>query len=244
MKKDTTNTWLNKNGTEQVESYTKSADVMIVERNRVMHLFGDIFSYRFPSPVNLCVLDLGCGDGIVTEYILNRYPKNNFSLLDGCAEMLSKAKERLKEKPVRFIQMSFEEYIDKKIEAEKYDFIFSSMAIHHLPFEDKGKIYSKIYAELRAKGLFLNYDVVLPVSEFSEKIQFHMWIDWMNETMAKNNLNDEIGKFNKLPDIYKSKEENKPSDLFDQLRLLAEAGFKDVDCFYKYCIFALFGGTK
>jgi tRNA (cmo5U34)-methyltransferase len=71
-----------------------------------------------------------------------------------------------------------------------------------------------------------------------------MWVDWMNETLHKNSIGDEVGKFNDLPNIYKSKEENKPSDLFDQLNLLTKVGFKNVDCFFKYSIFALFGGTR
>jgi tRNA (cmo5U34)-methyltransferase len=244
MEKDNSNTWLNSKGNEQIESYTKSADVMVVERNRVISLFGNLFLYNFPSPVNLNILDIGCGDGIVTECLLNKYPQNNFSLMDGSAVMLLKAKERLKDKPVEFIEMSFEEYIEKKPENNKYNFVFSSMATHHLTFNDKGALYSKIKEELCKNGLFLNFDVVLPTSEISEKIQFQMWVDWMNETLQKNNLDTELSKFDDLPNIYKAKEENKPSDLFDQLDLLTKAGYKDVDCFFKYSIFALFGGKK
>jgi tRNA (cmo5U34)-methyltransferase len=243
MKKDNSNTWLNAKD-EQVESYTESADVMVVERKRAINLLCDLFFYSFPSPVNLNILDFGCGDGTITECLHNKYPQNNFYLMDGSAAMLLKAKERLKDKPVKFIKMSFEEYSGNKIEKEKYNFVFSSMAIHHLPFESKSKLYSKINKELRKNGLFLNFDVVLPTSEISEKIQFQMWVDWMNETLQKNKIDDEVGKFNDLPSIYKSKEENKPSNLFDQLSLLTKTGFKDVDCFFKYSIFALFGGTK
>jgi tRNA (cmo5U34)-methyltransferase len=243
MKKDNTNTWLSEKN-EQFESYTKSADVMIVERNRAINLLCDLFFYHFNSTVNLNILDLGCGDGIVTEYLHNKYPQNNFFLLDGSTIMLSKAKKRLEGKPVKFIKMSFEEYIEKKVEKEKYDFVFSSMAIHHLTFENKGKLYSKINRELCKKSLFLNFDVVLPTSVISEKWQFKMWVDWMNEILHKNNIEDEVSKFNYLPNIYKLKEENKPSDLFDQLNLLTKIGFKNVDCFFKYSIFALFGGTK
>ena len=47
-----------------------------------------------------------------------------------------------------------------------------------------------------------------------------------------------------LLSFYKKKLENKPSGLVEQLRLLEDIGFRDVDCFYKYGIFALFGGTK
>ncbi len=244
MEKDNRNTWLNAKGKEQVELYTKSADVIVVERNRAITLLCDLFFYHFPSPVNLNVLDLGCGDGIVTEHLYNKYPQNTFSLMDGSVAMLAKAKECLKGKPVKFIEMSFEKYIERETEKERYNFVFSSMTIHHLPFQSKGKLYSKINKELCKNGLFLNFDVVLPTSELSEIIQFQMWVDWMNETLKRNNLGDDIGKYNDLPNIYKSKEENKPSILFDQLNLLTNSGFENVDCFFKYSIFALFGGTK
>lgn len=244
MKKDNSNTWLNSKGNKQIETYTKSADVMVVERNRAINLLGSLFFYNFPSPINLNILDIGCGDGTITEYLLNKYPQNNFFLMDGSAAMLSKAKERLKNKPVEFIETSFEEYIEKSPENNKYNFVFSSMATHHLTFNGKGKLYSKIKKGLCKNGLFLNFDVVLPTSGISEKIQFQMWVDWMNETLQKNNLSNEVGKFNDLPNVYKAKEENKPSDLFDQLNLLTKAGYKDVDCFFKYSIFALFGGRK
>lgn len=47
-----------------------------------------------------------------------------------------------------------------------------------------------------------------------------------------------------VPFGYKMKVENKPSNLFDQIEMLNKIGFRDVDCFYKYGIFLVFGGTK
>jgi tRNA (cmo5U34)-methyltransferase len=35
---------------------------------------------------------------------------------------------------------------------------------------------------------------------------------------------------------------NKPDTLEDQLEALSETGFRDVDCYYKNGIFAVFGG--
>ena len=43
---------------------------------------------------------------------------------------------------------------------------------------------------------------------------------------------------------YKGLEENKPDTLDDQLNTLRNFGFKDVDCFYKYGIFSMYGGMK
>jgi len=43
---------------------------------------------------------------------------------------------------------------------------------------------------------------------------------------------------------YKHLKENKPDVLEEQLNALKEHGFKDVDCFYKYGIFSVYGSKK
>ena len=52
------------------------------------------------------------------------------------------------------------------------------------------------------------------------------------------------GKYDNIPSLYKNNLEGRPSGLWDQLQALSRCGFRDVDCFYKYSIFAVFGGTK
>jgi len=47
-----------------------------------------------------------------------------------------------------------------------------------------------------------------------------------------------------IPIVYGNNQESKPSNLFDQLQMVSRCGFRDVDCFYKYSIFAVYGGTK
>lgn len=244
MEKNKKNLWLSDAGKQQRKFYANSADVIILERQRAIKLLLDIFSYHFEDPTDLNILDLGCGDGFITEYLFKSYPHNNFFLIDGSGEMITKAQARLKNQRMTFIRRSFEEYIELKDEFEKYNFVFSSMAIHHLNFNQKSSLYLKLYGGLCENGLFINFDVVLPTSKKSEEWQFYMWRDGMNETLSKNGLESEIGTYDNLPDIYKSKEENQPSNLFDQLDLLIKIGFKDVDCFFKYGIFALFGGIK
>ena len=101
MKEDQSNTWLT--GSTQVDLYVTSADVIILERNRTTKLLLDIFRYQFSEKKNLQILDLGCGDGIVTEYIRERYPDNAFYLLDGSSDMLEKARQRLKGDNVTFM---------------------------------------------------------------------------------------------------------------------------------------------
>ncbi len=238
MKKYKGSAWRN------VDSYLTVAEVIVPERNRTMKFLVDIFGYRFETKECLSLLDIGCGDGIVSARIRERYPKNSFFLLDGSLEMLEKAKKRLKGENITFIHQSFEEYTALTAEKEKYDFIYSAHAIHHLDLVGKSKLYRKIFNELRPGGLFLNLDPVLPTSEKSETWQFKMWRDWINETLHKKGSKSDIGKYDNVPYHYKSNEENKPSSLFEQLELLEEIGFQNVDCFYKFSVIAIFGGTK
>jgi tRNA (cmo5U34)-methyltransferase len=91
--------------------------------------------------------------------------------------------------------------------------------------------------------LFLVSDPVHPASERSEAWQFSMWRDWIERALAASGHPDDT-KYHGLPLKYKHEPENKPSGLFEQMQLLQQVGFRDVDCLYKYGIFALFGGTK
>jgi SAM-dependent methyltransferase len=81
--------------------------VIILERQRAIKLLLDIFSYHFTDPTDLNILDLGCGDGFITEYLFKSYPHNNFFLIDGSGEMIMKAQARLKNQRMTFIRRSF-----------------------------------------------------------------------------------------------------------------------------------------
>jgi tRNA (cmo5U34)-methyltransferase len=241
---DKSNTWLDGRGAGQVELYVQSADLILPERNTIIDILLDIFRYHFDGREKLSILDLGCGDGIVTERMRSRFPGNTFYLLDGSPAMLEKAKRRLEGVNLHFLCQTFDAYVDSSIQDAKYDLIFSVNAIHHLSFLEKGGLYTKLFRELKHGGLFMNSDPVLPSSERSEAWQFGMWRDWINKRCVESGLQDEIGQYDDLALEYKQKPENKPSELFEQVQLLERIGFRDVDCFFKYGIFTLFGGTK
>ena len=173
-----------------------------------------------------------------------RFPGNEFYLMDGSEDMPTKAKIKLKGDNIFLIQKTFENYILEESEPSKYNLIYSSNAIHHLDFLSKSQLYNKIYRELVFDGMFINIDLVLPPSQKCEELQFKMWVDWINETLTDSDLKSDVGKHNKLPEKYKSNAENQPSNLFDQLDILRKCGFRNVDCFFKYGIFAMFGGIK
>ncbi len=76
MKKNKSNTWLTEKGLEQIDFYVSSADVIVVERNRTIKILLDIFRYHFKEKKNLTLLDVGCGDGILTKNIEEKFQEN------------------------------------------------------------------------------------------------------------------------------------------------------------------------
>jgi trans-aconitate methyltransferase len=62
----------------------------LVLRNRSR--IGSAYDQRRTSPA---ILDLGAGTGLLSEFIMQKFPSASLTLLDESAEMLSKAQLRL-----------------------------------------------------------------------------------------------------------------------------------------------------
>src|ERR1700720_4203854 len=128
MKKDATFKWDDK---DFVNFYTDSANFIVLERQRSIRILLEIVAFHFPSLSGLHILDLGCGEGIITKYIYDKAPNNNFCLLDASEEMLRKAKANLSSSNISFCHRTFEDYFTSQSEDWKYDLVFSANAIHH-----------------------------------------------------------------------------------------------------------------
>jgi len=69
-----------------------------------------------------------------------------------------------------------------------------------------------------------------------------LWRDWIAE--RKTTLGIEGNYYDDIIKRYKNNTDNKPDTLDAQLNALKSIGFKDVDCYYKYGTFTMFGGKK
>jgi tRNA (cmo5U34)-methyltransferase len=189
------------------------------------------------------VLDLGCGDGIVTSVLADADCLISATLLDGSQDMLAKARKRLKDlRQARYVEISFQEIIQGSMPGGSFDFVVSSLAIHHLTTDEKSALFRKIHTLLNRGGWFVNIDVILAPSERLEQWFLSLWKDWIDE--RKFDLGIAGGKFEDIIQRYKNNEDNKPDTLDKQIGRLKNIGFEDVDCFYKYGIFTMFGGRK
>jgi tRNA (cmo5U34)-methyltransferase len=223
--------------------FVESADIIIVERKRSHAIMKSFFRHAYAGNETTGVLDLGCGDGILTYELKQTGLQISATLVDGSQEMLGKAKARLTAfNDVITVQATFQEIIGKNMLTQDFDFIVSSLAIHHLEMKEKRELFRWIYSHLRKKGCFMNIDVVLAPNEVLEEWYLALWQEWISEKKAAAVITGDI--FDDTMKRYKDNRDNKPDTLDTQLQALKTAGFRDVDCYYKYGIFTIYGGRK
>lgn len=178
------------------------------------------------------ILDLGAGTGLLSAFLMEKYPEATFTLVDMSEKMLDMAKNRFRgNSNVKYITADYSKYDF----AEKYDMVVSALSIHHLEDEDKRDLYKKSYSILKENGIFINADQVHGETPFIENLNKTTW----RRYVENSGLTEE-----EIMAGYERVKLDKDTSLGQQLDWLKEAGFCDVSCIYKYYQFAVIFGRK
>ena len=194
------------------------------------------------------ILDLGCGDGILTASILQRYPYASGVLLDISEPMLQAAKEKLANytDKLEFLLLDYGDsrWIEKVKTKAPFSVIASGFSIHHQSDDRKKELYSEIFELLEPGGLFLNLEHVSSSSKWVSSLFEECFIDSLYNMYLRNNTGktrqEAADEFDRRDD----KEANILTSVEQQCDWLRYIGFQDVDCYFKVFEFALFGGRK
>lgn len=219
----------------------------VPERERQLQTMVDLIS-RLEQ--RHAVLDLGCGEGLLAEAILEQRPKSTVYGLDGSAGMIQRAQERLSRFGARFQARRFDLFArswpDTKLPIQA---VVSSLALHHLDAVQKQALFGEVHALLRPGGVFTIADLVVPASALGWELAAKAWDEAVRERALE--LDGTLDGF----DLFEAEQWNlyrhfdpehidKPSRLPDQLRWLEQAGFMEVDVVWMRAGHAIFGGTK
>jgi tRNA (cmo5U34)-methyltransferase len=167
------------------------------------------------------VLDLGAGTGLLTALIAESFPAARFELLDGSAEMLAEARERLGD---RVLAVHVQDMAEE-LPAGPFDAIVSALAIHHLDDADKRALFERVHAALRPGGAFVNAEQVLGPTPELARLYVRTWERLCRELGAGE---EEIAA------AIERRRHDRCAAVEAQLQWLRDAGFPTVDTVYKY----------
>jgi tRNA (cmo5U34)-methyltransferase len=191
-------------------------------------------------------LDLGSGSGLLAIAILTRHPEAKATLVDFSEPMMEAARDLLGEDATlpSFVlaDLNSPDWVDAVADDGPYDAIVSGFAIHHLPNVRKQCVYCEVLPLLRPGALFINVEHVASASKWVEQI----WDDAIIDSLTEYNERQRTGKqrgmvekeYRERPDQHA----NQLATVGEQLQWLRDAGFTDVDCFFKYFEMAVIGG--
>lgn len=146
------------------------------------------------------VIDLGAGTGLELIEFFKKFPDARVKAIDLSEEMLKKLKERDFSDKVEIICGDFFDIdFDKDV-----DVIISTSVLHHFLYNEKIRLYKKIYDSLRVGGLFINSDYTA--------------IDEEEEKQCIYNYEHHVNRHN-----------DTPLSLDHELEILRQVGFKDIE---------------
>jgi tRNA (cmo5U34)-methyltransferase len=178
------------------------------------------------------VLDVGAGTGLLSGMVAAAFPKAAITLVDISSEMLSKAQARFAANPN--IEYSALDFVNAPI-VGRYDVVISALALHHTPQDKLKGVFVKIFNALENGGHFINADQTLGSTPENEEKYAQAWL---NGVKSKGCTDQDIDV------AIERMKADKTATMQDQLNWLSEAGFRQVDCWYKNYRFAVYSGQK
>lgn len=230
------------------EMFARYGDALVPRRAEQISTVCDLLT---DIPVRR-VLDLCCGEGLLAQEYLRRWPDGQVLLLDGSAEMLALAASRLGEASgqAEQLQADIADSGDRSWRAGRgYGAVMSSLAVHHLDGPGKRQLFRDVREMLAPGGAFVLADVIEPAGPVTRRLAGDHWDEAVARASREQFGGDEASRafreqgwnYYRLsgPDPL-----DKPSSVAEQLDWLREAGFAEADVAWLYAGHAIFSARR
>jgi tRNA (cmo5U34)-methyltransferase len=207
--------------------FVRYGDAFVPRRKEQFDVVCDLLA-ALPRPD---VLELGCGDGRLTEHLLGRLPQVRVTAVDASAGMLRLARDRLTAFPGR-VTLRHAGMEDRAALGDgPYGAVVTSLAVHHLDDPAKRALYRLVRASLAPGGPLVMADLVSPAGPAPLAVAADRWDAEVRATDPEAAVPFEAARWNtfRFPDPV-----DRPSRVGEHLDWLAGAGFCDVDVCWVY----------
>lgn len=206
------------------------------------------------------VLDVGAGYGALSTQILARFPRAEVVCQDFSEPMFEHARQRLAwaAPRVTFVRADLGKPDWTAALDGPFDAVVSAIAIHNVRYLERIRaIYREIFGLLAAGGCFLNAELIFPAGRATaaayERLErLTTWIQGEDDEVrvataaaSEADATSEQGTHeHALHGAGASGRRVERASLEEQLCWLREAGFVEVDCFWKEMRHAIIGGFR
>ena len=232
-------------GRERAEKYEQRADLVLPERQEMLSLIAQLIPFQRDEPLR--ILDLGTGTGVPAQRILQDFPRASVVCVDKSAEMLEIGCAKLAEygDRVRFVQADLEDPTWNKGLPETFDAIVSALAFNLLTDGAKQRLFAQCYEMLESHGCLVFSDRLRAADEAIDRFYLDQWMDFIVR-QAREVLGKEV-TLETVTARQRSLDEAagvKSATLEDILVWLKQAGFAQVECYWKHFQWAVFAASK
>ena len=195
------------------------------------------------------VVDLCCGEGLLSREILRRHPNVTLHGYDGSPCMLATAKETVGEFKDRFHDQLFDlaEPGWRTFAWGVHAFV-SSLAIHHLDGNGKKALFASLLASLLPGGVLIVADLVEPTTTRGRELAAKAWDRTVRQRSMQ--IRGDLSAFERFQAVNwnyygdpNPSPRDTPSTLAEQIDWLRLAGFVDVDVHWMKAGHAIFSGS-
>lgn len=179
------------------------------------------------------VLDLGGGTGALAAAIAERFSRATVEIWDTDPEMLATARERCAafSERIRYVERTFTDPLPR------CDAVAACIALHHVKdMGVKAGIYKNIFAALKPGGIFVNADTAVCATPLLRDHAFKLWA----ATMRPHGIDEQQA----FAHFASWAHEDYYPPLITELRMLADAGFAEPECFWREAAAVVFGAVK
>jgi len=185
-------------------------------------------------------VDLGAGTGAASRAILAEYPRASAVLAEYSPQMAAEGEKLMTDYAGRYRYVELDMLSDdwSALGSQPLDAVVSALSIHHLPDDRKRTVFGLIFARLRPGGWYLNYDPVKAPDAQIEAIWERVNDRYDPEAAYKRTHRDhqELARYENhvrymIP-------------LAPQVEWLGQAGFTNVDVYWKRLDWVIYGGSK
>jgi tRNA (cmo5U34)-methyltransferase len=206
---------------ESGEKFERIADIYdtgvrrLPQYDQLRKVLFDLIPFSKDAKAN--ILELGIGTGTAAADFLERYPDVKLTGIDASSKMMEQSRQKLQQYKSRvdLVQCSFKDLQPKG----EFDIVYSILAVHHVPDEDKETLFRRVREILKSGGAFIMID----------------FVDGASDELTK--------RYQTLTFGCEHKERGSALSLMEYVDWLRKAGFQTIDVAWKQyrlaCIIAV-----